>query len=264
MNDLRRRLAAVPEPSLERRPQIESAIASTVEYLGSDAAQRSLDQDTYWPKWDSPWWHMVLLYELGEARRIPERAVAKMVEGLERAAGQDLPDPSATTLPAGADPHRDVSCHCAIGSIHQVLSACGVDVDRALPWIAPWFVRYQMADGGFNCDCDAYLRTDECPSSMVGTVALFEAMLLRRDWAPDERAFVERAARFLIDRELTRRIAIHVQRRGARRRDRVARAVLPALLLLRRAARPRRAGALGRASARARSARARSSRWSST
>ena len=38
----------------------------------------------------------------------------------------------------------------------QVLAACGVDVDRAVPWAKPWFLRYQMADGGFNCDGDAY------------------------------------------------------------------------------------------------------------
>ena len=128
-----------------------------------------------------------------------------------------------------------------------MLSACGVDVDRALPWIRPWFVRYQMADGGLNCDSDAYLRTDECPSSMVGTVPPFEAMLRRRDWTPDERVFVERAASFLIDRKLTRgsRSAHNAEERDAAAG--VARAVLPALLLLRRAARPRRAGALGRA-----------------
>ena len=38
----------------------------------------------------------------------------------------------------------------------QVLAASGIDVERALPWIKPWFVRYQMADGGLNCDEAAY------------------------------------------------------------------------------------------------------------
>ena len=215
MSDLRTRLASVPDPALDRRPEIERAIAHSVEYLGSDAAQRSLDEDTYWPKWNSPWWHMLLLYELDEARRIPERAVSKMVEGLNALRVKIFPI-HPEEFPSDADPHRDVSCHCAIGSIHQVLSACGVDVDRAVPWIRPWFVRYQMADGGLNCDSDAYLQTDECPSSMVATVPLFEAMLLRRDWTPDERIFVERAASFLIDRKLTRGSRIRVQRRGAR------------------------------------------------
>jgi hypothetical protein len=203
MSDLRDRLASIPHPTLERGREIESAIASSVAYLGSDAAQRSLDADIYWPKWNSPWWHMLLLHELGEARRIPERAVAKLVEGLGSLPVKIFPI-RAHELPDGADPHRDVSCHCAVGSIHQVLAACGVDVDRAVPWIRPWLVRYQMADGGLNCDSDAYLATDECPSSMVAAVPVFEAMLERRDWTAEERLFVERAAGFLIDRELVR------------------------------------------------------------
>ena len=201
MTDLRTLLASVPSPAVERRPEIERAIASSVEYLGTDVAQRSLDADTYWPKWNSPWWHMLLLHELGEARRIPERAVSKMVERLDALRVKIFPI-QAHELPDGADPHRDVSCHCAVGSIHQVLQACGVDVDRAVPWIPRWLTGYQMADGGLNCDSDAYLVTGECPSSMVATVPIFEALLGRRDSTPVERLAVERAARFLIDREL--------------------------------------------------------------
>ena len=201
MTDLRTRLASVPSPAVERRPELERAIASSVEYLASDAAQRSLDADTYWPKWDSPWWHMLLLWELGEARRTPARAVSKMVEGLAALRVKIFPI-RAHELPDGADPYREVSCHCAVGSIHQVLEACGVDVDRAVPWIPRWLTGYQMADGGLNCDSDAYLVTGECPSSMVATVPIFEALLGRRDSTPAERLAVERAARFLIDREL--------------------------------------------------------------
>jgi hypothetical protein len=200
MSDLRTRLAAIPDPAVTRRPEIDRAIAHSVEYLGSDAAQRSLDTDTYWPKWNSPWWHMLLLFELDEARRIPERAVSKMVEGLNALRIKIFPIHPGDT-PSGADAHRDSSCHCGVGSIYQILSACGVDVDRAVPWIPPWFVHYQMADGGLNCDSGAYL-VDECASSMVATVPLFEAMLARRDWTLDERIFVERAASFLIDRKL--------------------------------------------------------------
>jgi hypothetical protein len=202
ISDLRALLASVGDPTPHRRPEIDRAIEHSVGYLGSDAAQRSLDADTYWPKWNSPWWHMLLLHELGEARRIPQRAVSKMIEGLNALRIKIFPI-HPEDFPGAADPHRDCSCHCAIGSIHQVLAACGVDVDSAVPWIPPWLIRYQMADGGLNCDSDAYLRTDECPSSMVGTVPLFEAMLGRRDWTPDERVFAERAAGFLIERQLT-------------------------------------------------------------
>jgi hypothetical protein len=83
----------------------------------------------------------------------------------------------------------------------QLLTACGVDVGTALPWTVPWFARYQMPDGGLSCDTSAYLVADECPSSMVGTVAPFEAVL---DGALSEerRLFLTRAAGFLVARRL--------------------------------------------------------------
>jgi hypothetical protein len=198
-NQLRARLAGVPAAAVTRTLAIEQAIAASVAYLGADATQRSLEIDPYWPKWDSPWWHMCLLHELGEAQRIPARAAAAMVASLERLPLHHFPiEPGEA--PPGTDLSRDVMCHCALGTMYQVLAACGLEVDRALPWIVPWFVRYQMADGGLSCDEHAYRQTDECPSSMVGTIAPFEAMLVRGQ--PD--AFLDRGARFLIARTLSK------------------------------------------------------------
>ncbi len=182
-------------------PAIEDGIADSVRYLESDAALRSIGEDTYWPKWNSPWWHMLLLWELGEARQIPLRVARAMVDGLNALPIKIFPIHPGD-MPPGVDIHRGSSCHCALGSMYQVLVACGIDVDAQLPWAKPWFLRYQMADGGFNCDGDAYL-TSECPSSMVGSIAAFEAMLLG-EWTPEQRAFLERGAAFLIGRQLTR------------------------------------------------------------
>lgn len=194
-------LAATPEPRLTRPAAVERGVADSVAYLASDAAQRSVELDPYWPKWHSPWWHMRLLYELGEARQIPERAAAAMVAGLDRLLHVF---PFRQDEAPGVDLQRDVACHCALGAMSAVLSACGVDVDRTLPWVEPWFARYQMADGGLNCDGDAYLQVGECPSSMVATVAPLEAMLLGEAWSGERRAFVDRAGRFLVDRALVR------------------------------------------------------------
>ena len=47
--------------------------------------------------------------------------------------------------PPGTDMHRDVACHCALGCMAHVLAACGVEVWRVLPWVLPWFARYQVA-----------------------------------------------------------------------------------------------------------------------
>jgi hypothetical protein len=194
--ELRAALMQVPDAHVPRSPAIVAGIEEAVRYLESDAALASIAADTYWPKWNSPWWQMLILWELGEARRIPARAVAAMVKGLNALPLHTFPI-RPEDWPPNADRARDTSCHCALGSIDQVLSACGIDVDAELPWIAPWFPRYQMRDGGLNCDETAYLVEDECPSSMVGTVAPFEAMLRR---APHE--FLDRGAAFLIEREL--------------------------------------------------------------
>jgi len=197
MIDLRRMLASVPD--VQPAEDLEAAIGDSVGYLGSDAALRSIEIDSYYPKWHSPWWHIVALWELGEARRIPARVVAAMVDGLNALPIKILPIRSEE-LPSGSD-WRFATCHCALGNMSQALAACGVDVDGALPWIKPWLVRYQMIDGGLNCHGDAYLVEGECPSSMVGTIAPFEAMLSGR-WTAEQRGFLERAAGFLIDRQL--------------------------------------------------------------
>lgn len=195
-------LAAFPNSEVPVPAAVDDAIAHSVRYLASDAAETSLAADIYWPKWDSPWWHMVLLFELGLARRIPERAVRAMLARLDALPVKIFPlVPS--DIPPGVDPFH-TSCHCAVGCITQVLAASGVDVDRALPWVEPWFVRYQMADGGLNCDSEAYHVHGECPSSMVGTVPSLEAMVLGdpAGWSAERVAFVDRAAAFLVAREL--------------------------------------------------------------
>jgi hypothetical protein len=195
------KLAAIDASPPARTAAVERGVADSVAYLDSDDAQRSLEVDPYWPKWHSPWWHMVLLFELGEARQIPARAAEAMAARLDRLLHIFPID--AGDAP-GADLHRDVACHCALGTMWPVLAAAGVDVDRALPWVEPWLVRYQMADGGLSCDETAYRQAGECPSSMVATVAPLEAMLLGGGWSEGRRAFVDRAARFVIDRALVR------------------------------------------------------------
>jgi hypothetical protein len=191
LDDLRARLAAIPDAEAPPAGDLDASVA----YLASDRAAASLAEDAYWPKWDSPWWHMLLLHELGEARRIPARAVRAMIAALDRYPLHSFPLRD-DDWPPGAHKARDAACHCALGNIDQVLAACGVDVDAELPWFGPWYDRYQMADGGYNCDESAYLVGDECPSSMVGTIAMVEAQLRRRG------AALERGAGFLIGRAL--------------------------------------------------------------
>ncbi len=182
----------------------EDAVGETVAYLSSSEAQDSLARDPYWPKWDSPWWRMTLLWELGLERLLPKAAVSAMSQALR---GRYLPffPPADAELPPGADPRRDVTCHCAVGTMHQVLSACGVDVDAELPWMIPWLLRYQLADGGLNCDARAYRGSRK--SSLVSTVPALEAVLgaaLRRGASAAEELFLENGARYLLAHKLFR------------------------------------------------------------
>jgi hypothetical protein len=182
-------------------------LAETLAYLGSAEAEASLEADPYWPKWASPWWRMTLLCELGQARAIPERAVAAMTRVLRTHYLEDFPlDPAA--LPPGVDPYRHVACHCALGTIHQVLRAAGVDVDAELPWIRAWLLRYQLPDGGLNCDEAAYRRPVP-HSSMVSTLPPLEAVLhgTPRPLAPAEERFLDRGAGYLIARRLCRSVS---------------------------------------------------------
>ena len=59
------RLDALPQPAPGSEPERE--VELSIAYLASPDALASLEADTYWPKWDSPWWHMVLLRERGQA-----------------------------------------------------------------------------------------------------------------------------------------------------------------------------------------------------
>ena len=162
---------------------------SSLDYLGSHRALQSLDADPYWPKWDSPWWHMLLLHEMGRTRQIPKSVIERYVDALDKFPLKIFPVHPGE-MPAGLDPYRDTLCHCYLGNVYQVLAAWGIDVDSELPWVRPWFLRYQMADGGLNCDNAAYLVKNEIPSSMVGTIAAFEAVLLhtQRPWNAEEEA----------------------------------------------------------------------------
>lgn len=199
---IRSMLEAIPQAEVPVSGAIRDAIDASVAYLASPAARESIAIDLYWPKWDSPWWHMVALFEVGEAARIPASAVTAMVAALEALPLHTFPL-RASEVPAGLDMALHTSCHCALGTMHQVLTAAGVDVEAALPWIEPWFPRYQLADGGLNCDNDAYL-VDEVASSMVGTIHGLVAMLQGDPaaWSAERRAFVDRAAAFLVERQL--------------------------------------------------------------
>jgi hypothetical protein len=201
---MRTLLAALPAQPSFSDSEYEPWVRASVEYLGSDEAMKSIDGDPYWPKWDSPWWHITLLNEMGKVNRVPERVIRKLTDTLKTYYLPFFPL-KPEEIPPGVDPVLNTACHCGLGNIYRALATWGVDVDAELPWVRPWFFRYQLPDGGLNCDCDAYLHSER-PSSLVGTIAPLEAVLFHttREFTDEEKRFLDRGAKCLMDREIMR------------------------------------------------------------
>ncbi len=185
-------------PIVSLAAELAAALDESIATLDSDAGIHAIAADPYWPKWDGPWWRMTLLWEMGLAEKIPERAVRGMITALNHHYLRDFPATEAD-LPPGKDIYRDSACHCMVGTIFQVLHACGVKVDDKLPWLREWMLKYQLGDGGWNCDNGV----TRC-SSFVSTLPPAEAILncTDRPFTPEEKNCLERAANYLVERKL--------------------------------------------------------------
>lgn len=188
-------------------PKILSAISNSINYLASEEALMSIEQDPYWPKWNSPWWHMVLLWEMGHVSKIPPQAIHKIVQVLNTHYLKFFPL-QENELPDGVDPYRHIACHCALGTIYQVLYTYGIHPDEELPWIRSWFLKYQLPDGGLNCDESAYSK-ETLKSSMLSALPPLEAILLctPRYYTNEENIFLNKGAAYIISHKLFRSIS---------------------------------------------------------
>lgn len=191
-------LGAMEEPN-------KRLVEQSVEYLHCDQARIAMEQNTYWPKWDGPWWQMQVLHELGLTKLIPSERIEQVLEAFETYYLHDFPF-KLDDVPEGVDPLNQVICHCQMGCTEQLLTAYGIDICKRLPWVASWYERYQLPDGGLNCDESVYTR--EAPkSSVVSTVPVLEAILKRPMTAfskTGESDILKRGAQYLINRKLFR------------------------------------------------------------
>lgn len=182
-------------------------IEKSISYLASKEALQNIELDPYWSKWDSPWWHMLLLYEMNLTKKIPKVAILKMIEILKSHYLPVFPI-KEEEVPRGTDPYRGIACLCAVGSIYQVLFDYGIEVDRELPWMRSWFLRYQLPDGGLNCDEEVY--TKPVPkSSVVSTLPCLEAVLFcsQQELTAEELKFIDKGASYLLKQKLFRRVS---------------------------------------------------------
>lgn len=182
-------------------------ILQSVGYLDSDEAVDSLHADPYWPKWDSPWWHMTLLWEMGLADKIPDRALDAF-QSVARKHYIDVFPLVDEELPSGCDPTRNICCFCALATAMQIFESRGIRSDEVIPWARSWFARYQIADGGYNCAEDVYVR-EKPRSSIVSTVPMLEALLKLSDrgLSDEEEAILDNGIQYLLERRLFRSLS---------------------------------------------------------
>lgn len=184
---------------------IFKAIDHSVNYLKSTEAMDSIKRDPYWPKWDSPWWHMMTLFELGKVDLIPKESLKLMAETINRHYLPIFPI-HPTDVPENFDGFRKALCFCALGSMYQCLTIGGISVEQEIPWIVEWFQKYQLSDGGYNCDEAGYLKTPT-RSSIVSTLVMLEALLLKtkKSFSEDDFQTLFTGAKYLVELELFKR-----------------------------------------------------------
>lgn len=189
-------------------PSLEDSLSELIKYLSSDEAVQSLRRDPYWPKWNSPWWQMLALYETGHGNKIPLKIISVYIDLLKTHYLKTFPF-DLNNLPAGIDGARNVMCHCALGSAYLIVDSAGGDLKAELPWLREWFLNYQLKDGGYNCDEGAYLK-EKHTSSMVSSLPMFEALLKMYEKNKSDmeiKKSLDRSAKYLIDRKFFRRIS---------------------------------------------------------
>jgi hypothetical protein len=198
-----KRIAFSASPVIEKDYDC-NLVKFSSDYLQSNEALESIEKDPYWPKWNSPWWHMLLLHEIDLAEYIPKVAVDRMIFALNAHYLPVFPV-REEELPPGVDPLGQIACHCQLGEFEQVLSACGVNVSERLPFLSKWYSQYQLPDGGLNCDESAYIK-DRPVSSIVSTLPPLEAVLFSRasTLSTDDQEFLDRGAKYLIEKKLFR------------------------------------------------------------
>ncbi len=192
------------------KPHLNNDLTEVTKDLASEHSLQSIHRDPYWPKWDSPWWKMVLLMEMGETSRIPAETARLMLREIDSQYLHFFPLVEAE-LPEGCDPYMDIICHCALGTMVKLFTKLGIDVNREWDWVFPWFERYQLPDGGYNCDEAVYTK-DTPRSSFLSTLPMLEALLEYGQsemgvLAPSQLKVLEKGVEYILKRKLFRSVS---------------------------------------------------------
>ena len=193
-----------------KEPDLNGQLKEISEDLASKKSLESIKKDPYWPKWDSPWWKMVLLMEMGKIDRIPAKTASCLMESINSKHLHYFPLVEEE-LPEGCDPYRDIICHCALGTITKLFILMEFDIKKDMDWVLPWFEKYQLPDGGYNCEESVY--TSEKPrSSFLSTLPILEALLEygeseKGELTPVQLEILKKGADYFLKRKLFRSLS---------------------------------------------------------
>jgi predicted acetyltransferase len=146
------------------------ALDNSLNYLRSEQAHSDLKRDPYWPKWNTPWWHLCFLMEMGLLHLAP----LEVFETFSKCLGEHyihfFPK-SEEDVPKGCSSTHHVLCHCALFMAFQILFEAGRNPILEHPWVAKWLHKETLPKGGYNCDERAY-HTSGSPSFVSNACAL--------------------------------------------------------------------------------------------
>ena len=155
-------------------------------------------EDVYWPKWRATVWQLILLAELGVPGDDPR--VRRGCEYFLRMMDlQDRAWPPANYPDGDLRGWRLVWEPCVTGNMARTLVVFGLGEDPRVREMFEWLVRYQLPDGGWNCETGEWGK-DVCHSSFMSTVEPLWAFseLPRQGWPKGGREAVERACKFML------------------------------------------------------------------
>lgn len=169
--------------------------------IHSEGAKATFLRDPYWPKWQTPWWKLLLLLELDLIIGADQEIILEYTALFNNHYLQFFPR-DESELPPDCDPYRHILCFCAAGSFMKLLQTAGLSLTTHVPWLVEWYDRYVLYDGGYNCD-DAVYRKENGKSSLESTLPMLEALLYQYDELTDRsHEILNEGAQYLINHNL--------------------------------------------------------------
>ena len=155
--------------------------------------------DPYWPKWDSPWWKILFLFETSNMRYIQKEIILRFIRIVDEHYLHFFPK-KEEELPEGVNPYTDIICFCALGSMIKVACSKEIDIIEELPWVDDIITSNILPDGGYNCDESVYTESER--SSIISTLVMFEGLLDYEQFSDKYSYIIDHGIDYFLKRDL--------------------------------------------------------------